>query len=229
MKVQRLRVTFARGDEMKYITHLDVMRFWERALRRAEIPVAYSEGFSPHPQIALAAPLPVGVTSDAELMDVFLETVMTPAAFAERLAPQLPPGVSVIHVEEAGLTLPSLQAEVRAAAYDVDIGTVAAPEAADAVDSLLAAASFPWEHRREDETKNYDLRALIHDIAVEPRDEGVRLKMLLRADNSGSGRPEQVAAALKLPPPHRIHRTRLVLSGASPARDAWRRRGRFAD
>lgn len=229
MKVQRLRVTFARGDEMKYITHLDVMRFWERALRRGEIPVAYSEGFSPHPQIALAAPLPVGVTSDAELMDVFLETVMTPAAFTERLAPQLPPGVSVIHVEEAGLTLPSLQAEVRAAAYDVDIGAVAAPAAADAVDSLLSAASFPWEHKREDETKNYDLRALIHDIAVEPRDEGVRLKMLLRADNSGSGRPEQVAAALRLPAPHRIHRTRLVLSGASPARDAWRRRGRFAD
>lgn len=229
MKVQRLRVTFARGDEMKYITHLDVMRFWERALRRAEIPVAYSEGFSPHPQIALAAPLPVGVTSDAELMDVFLESVMTPAAFAERLEPQLPSGVRVIHVEEAGLTLPSLQAEVRAAAYDVDIGSVAAPAAADAVDSMLAAASFPWEHKREDETKNYDLRALIHDIAVEPRDEGVRLKMLLRADNSGSGRPEQVAAALKLPAPHRIHRTRLVLSGASPARDAWRRRGRFAD
>lgn len=58
MKVQRLRITFARGDEMKYITHLDMMRFWERALRRAGLPVAYSEGFSPHPQIAIAAPSP---------------------------------------------------------------------------------------------------------------------------------------------------------------------------
>ena len=59
MKVQRLRVTFTRGEQVKYITHLDLMRFWERALRRAEIPVAYSEGFSPHPQLALAAPLAV--------------------------------------------------------------------------------------------------------------------------------------------------------------------------
>ena len=71
-KLQRLRVTFTRGEEMKYITHLDLMRFWERALRRAELPVAYSEGFSPHAQIALAAPLPVGTTSDCELMDVFM-------------------------------------------------------------------------------------------------------------------------------------------------------------
>ncbi len=57
MKAQRLRVTFSRGDELRFITHLDVMRFWERALRRANLPVAYSEGFSPHAQISLAAPL----------------------------------------------------------------------------------------------------------------------------------------------------------------------------
>ena len=61
---------------MKYITHLDMMRFWERALRRADVPLAYSEGFSPHAQISLAAPLAVGTTSEAELMDVFLAEPM---------------------------------------------------------------------------------------------------------------------------------------------------------
>jgi radical SAM-linked protein len=229
MKVQRLRVTFTRGEEMKYISHLDVMRFWERALRRAEIPVAYSEGFSPHPQIALAAPLPVGVTSDAELMDVSLESVMTPAGFVERLTPQLPAAVRLLRVEEAGLNLPSLQAEVRAAEYEVDIETAPERDVPGAVADLLAAETFPWEHKREDEMKTYDLRALIHDITVRRCERGVRLKMLLRADNTGSGRPEQVAAALGLPQPRRIHRTRLVLSGASPAREAWRKRGRFID
>ncbi|MEX2226659.1 MAG: TIGR03936 family radical SAM-associated protein [Dehalococcoidia bacterium] len=228
MKAQRLRVTFTRGDEMKYITHLDLMRFWERVLRRAEIPVFYSEGFSPHPQIALAAPLPVGVTSDAELMDVFLETVMLPRAFSERVTPQLTVAVQILRVEEAGLTLPSLQAEVRAAAYDVDIDAPLDAAVARAVEELLAAETFPWEHKRDEETKAYDLRALIHDITVEPGDGGLRLRMLLRADNTGSGRPEQVAAALGLPQPHRIHRTKLVLAGASAARDAWRKRGRFA-
>jgi radical SAM-linked protein len=228
MKAQRLRVTFTRGEEMKYITHLDVMRFWERALRRAGIPVAYSEGFSPHPQIALAIPLAVGVTSDAELMDVFLDSVMTPAQFRERVTVELPAGVRIKSVEEAGLNLPSLQADVRAAEYLVDIDAPADANAHRAIDELLALDTLAWEHRRDDETKTYDLRALIHDIRIEPHEGALRLRMLLRADNSGAGRPEQVVAALGLPQPHRIHRTKIVLSGASPAREAWRKRGRFA-
>jgi radical SAM-linked protein len=229
MKAQRLRVTFTRGEEVKYVTHLDLMRFWERALRRAEIPVAYSEGFSPHPQIAMAAPLPVGVTSEGELMDVFLERVMTPRALVDQITPELPPAVRIVRVEEVGLTLPSLQAEVRAAEYDVDIESNDAAGTRNAVDALLAAETLPWEHKRDDETKAYDLRALIHDITVTQCEGSLRLTMLLRADNSGSGRPEQVVMALGMSAPSRIHRTKLLLSGASPARDAWRKRGRFID
>src|SRR5438105_3409937 len=97
------------------------MRFWERALRRAEVDVAYSEGFSPHPQISLAAPLPVGVTSRGELMDVFLATRSTPEAFMRALAPQLPPGLTVDSVVEVELGLPSIQSQMRAAEYEVPL------------------------------------------------------------------------------------------------------------
>ncbi|PIW40369.1 MAG: hypothetical protein COW22_02130, partial [Chloroflexi bacterium CG15_BIG_FIL_POST_REV_8_21_14_020_46_15] len=76
--MQRLRVRFGRGEEVKFIAHLDIVRFWERAFRRAEIPLAYSQGFTPHPRISLAAPLPVGVTSEFELMDVWLKQWMPP-------------------------------------------------------------------------------------------------------------------------------------------------------
>ena len=79
----RLRVRFGRGPEVKFISHLDVMRFWERAFRRARIPLAYSEGFSPHPRISLAAPLPVGVTSEAELMDVMVSRWISPQWFTD--------------------------------------------------------------------------------------------------------------------------------------------------
>jgi radical SAM-linked protein len=227
MKVQRLRVTFMRGDEMKYITHLDVMRFWERTLRRAEVPVAYSEGFSPHAQISLAAPLPVGTTSEAELMDVFLSEPMTPKAFIERVTPQLPGGASIRGVEEAGLTLPALQADVRFAEYEVEVQAGDADVDA-AIAGFLAAESVPWEHKRDEEIRSYDIRALVDNVAVVAREGGsVRLRMRLRNDNTGSGRPEQVAAALGLPAPGRIHRTKLVLAGTSPSRDAWRKRGRF--
>jgi radical SAM-linked protein len=247
MKVQRLRVTFARGEEMKYITHLDLMRFWERALRRAGLPLAYSEGFSPHAQIALAAPLPVGTTSDAELMDVFMAERIAPKTLMQELAPQLPAGISIISAEEAGMALPALQADVRFAEYVVDVAAARCDRDVEAggwkvedgtdvsvaVERFRAAESIPWEHKREDEVKSYDIRSQVEEIELIARDgEAVRLRLRLKNDSSGSGRPEQVIAALGLPAPTRIHRTKLILAGASPSREAWRKRaqtgGRFA-
>ncbi len=73
-RVQRLYLTYACDDAVKYISHLDLMRVWERVLRRAGVPVVYSEGFSPHPRIAMAAPLAVGVSSEAERIDIVLHT-----------------------------------------------------------------------------------------------------------------------------------------------------------
>ena len=229
MKVQRLRVTFSRGEELKYITHLDMMRFWERALRRAGIPMSYSEGFSPHPQIALAAPLAVGVTGESELLDVFLERAMKPADFIEAVAPQLPAGIAVTRAEEVGLALPSMQAELKAAEYIV---AVAQPEptARDAVAHFMAQQHVPWEHQREDQVRSYDIREMVYEMDVAASDEAATsLRMLLKSDSSGSGRPEQVALALGLGQPVRIHRRRLVLASASRARTAWRTRGRFAE
>ena len=230
MKTQRLRVTFTRGEEMKYVTHLDMMRFWERALRRAEVPVTHSEGFSPHPQIQLAAPLAVGVTSDCELMDVFLDERMTPRAFIDAIAPQVPPSIAVTAAREVGMALPSLQADVRAAEYEVDAPAAADVDVDAAIASMLAAESIPWQHKREEEVKSYDLRPLVMEVeALECRDASVRLRMLLRNDSTlGAGRPEQVALALGLGMPSRIHRTRLVLADRSPAREAYRKAGRYA-
>jgi radical SAM-linked protein len=227
-KVQRLRITFTRGDELKYITPLDMMRFWERALRRAGLPVAYSEGFTPHPQISLATPLAVGTTSEAELMDVYLSEHVPSKRFLSQLAKQLPAGVTAVAAEEVGLSLPAVQADVRFAEYDVDVEGATEDDARAKAEAFLAKPSVPWEHKREKETRAYDIRALVETIDVAPRDRGVRLHMRLRSDNAGAGRPEQVVAALGQPAPSRIHRTKLVLAQRSPALEAWRKRGRFA-
>ena len=225
MKTQRLRITFSRGEEMKYITHLDMMRFWERALRRAHLPVAYSEGFSPHPQIAIAAPLAVGTTSDAELMDVFMSEAVTPRRVIADLSAQLTAGVGVRSVEEVGLTLPAMQAEVRFAEYEVDV--TASADVGTAVAAFLAADTISWEQKREDETRTYDIRAQVETIEVLGESEGfARLRMYVKNDNTGSGRPEQIVTALGLGTASRIHRTRLVLTNSSPSRDAWRKHGR---
>jgi radical SAM-linked protein len=213
-KVQRLRVTYARGPQLRFVSHLDMMRFWERALRRAKLPVSYSEGFTPHAQIALGAPLSVGMTGRAELLDVFLHEVVSPEEFRGRLQQQVPAGVALQSVSELSLAWPAIQAQLRSAEYEIALRSEADVEAAAArIDALLASESFPWEHRREKDTKRYDLRPLVMDLRLERRGESSFMIAHLRAEEAATGRPDQLAAALGLA--HAvaaIERVRLVLA-----------------
>ncbi|MDP2931837.1 MAG: TIGR03936 family radical SAM-associated protein [Chloroflexota bacterium] len=119
--MQRLRVKFARGEKLKFISHLDIMRLWLRAFNRAELPLAYSEGFNPHPRLSLAVPLPIGVTSEAELMDIYCARWVSPHSFTSAVDRQLPPGVSILQVFAVAPNLPSLQSLVGFAEYKVDL------------------------------------------------------------------------------------------------------------
>ena len=213
--MQRLRVSFSRGDELKFLSHLDLMRLWERAFRRASIALAYSEGFTPHPRIALAAPLSVGMTSQAELMDVVLSRWLSPQAFTSQITEQLPRGMMLLDTKPVGLNEPSLQAQVRLAEYHVEIETdMKAGEMKAAIQSLLAAKELPWQHQRDTGVHHYDLRPLIDEVwLIDHHNCLFTLGMRLRCSPSGAGRPEQVTKALGLPQhPGSIHRTRLILN-----------------
>jgi len=212
--MQRVRIKFTREEAVKYISHLDVMRLWQRAFVRAGVDLAYSEGFNPRPKMSLAAPLALGVTSQAELMDITLSRWTSPPAFRAAVERQLPQGVHIREVLAVAPTLPSLQSQVRLAEYSVTVATGKTPEAVQAtIDALLAKETLPWEHRRDTGPRRYDLRALIDDLWVgERRENAQEIGMLLRCDSHGSGRPEQVAAALGFEDyPLAIHRTRLIL------------------
>jgi radical SAM-linked protein len=213
--MQRLRLKFSRGEELKFLSHLDLMRLWERALRRAGLPLAYSEGFSPHPQIALAAPLSVGVTSQAELMDVSLSRWVSPQSFVAQVGEQLPSGIDLLEAWPVGLEVPSLQSQVRFIEYRVEVVVEQGREEVEsALKSLLAAKELPWHHFRDTGARHYDLRALVDDLwLIECRDPLCVLGMRLRCDEKGAGRPEQVTKALGLSRhPESIHRTKLILS-----------------
>jgi radical SAM-linked protein len=213
-RMQRLRLKFSRGEEIKYISHLDLMRCWERALRRAEIPLAYSEGFTPHPRISLAAPLPLGVTSEAELMDITLKKSLSPYFLIQTLRKQLPPGMDILEVQQIPLLTPSLQSQVRYAEYRVVVkASQSVGEMQTAITSLLQAGRLPWQHLRDTGPRYYDLRALIKHIwLVSSADSTFTLGMRLRCDPQGTGRPEQVSQALGLiEHPYSIHRIKLIL------------------
>lgn len=212
--MQRLRIRLSRGQEVKFISHLDIIRLWTRALRRAQIPLAYSEGFSPHPRMSLAAPLPVGVTSEAELMDIVVTGLVSPHWLANAASQQLPPGIGIVGVYPVALTMPSLQSQVRYAEYRVEVATDRPAQDVDAaVAALLAAEHLPWQHQRDTGWRSYDIRALIDTLwLVDWQSDSCTIGMRLRCGSSGSGRPEQVASALGFSHyPQSIHRTRLIL------------------
>jgi len=212
--MQRLRIRFSRGEEIKYISHLDLIRLWQRALNRAGIPLTYSRGFNPHPQISMALALAMGVTSEAELMDIYVDKFISPHAFTAAMEPELPHGIAIGGVYNTPLNMASLQSQVRQAEYTVTIST---GKQKDEIESLLNAMldkeTLPWQHQRDTGPKKYDIRALIEDLWLMDWRSGIAtIGMRLRCDNTGSGRPEQVAAALGFEKfPESIHRSKLIL------------------
>ena len=209
--MQRLRIKFSRGEEVKFISHLDIMRLWQRVLQRAGMPLACSEGFNPRPRISLAAPLPIGVTSEAELMDIFCTRWVSPHFFTTAVSQQLPPGIQIQQVYPIALTMPSLQSQVRHAEYKVEVETEE-KDIESKLTSLLSVKHLPWQHQRDTGTRSYDLRALIDDLWLISHHPYCTMGMRLRCDSSGSGRPEQVTAALGFTPyPRSMHRTKLIL------------------
>ncbi len=212
---QRVMVTFSRGDELKYIAHLDMMRLWHRALRRAGMPLAYSQGFNPQPRVSIASPLAVGITSESELIDVFFLQRVTLDFFARALAEQLPRGIEILDIKDVWPKLPSLQSQLRFAEYQVGVVSALNSEEVNAsIKSLLKKETLFWQHSRGNKVHKYDLRALIDDLWVAEKEaDCYTLGMRLANDSNGSGRPDQVLIALGFTTlAQSIHRTRLITS-----------------
>jgi radical SAM-linked protein len=216
--MQRLRIKFSRREEIKFISHLDIVRLWQRAFNRAGIQIAYSSGFTPHPRISLAAPLPLGVTSESELMDIVCLKGVAPHFFVSAVNRQLPDGISADKVYPIGIDLPSLQSQLIKAEYSVSVNIEDGPEDINkAINDLLSLEHLEWQHLRDTGFKKYDLRALIDDIKVLDWEKPLgTLWMRLLCGSKGSGRPEQVTAALGFTQrPESIHRTQLIMQSPS--------------
>jgi radical SAM-linked protein len=209
---QRFRLRFAKGEALKYISHLDLARTWERVFRRAGLPVAYSRGFNPRPRFQIAAALPVGVTGWAEYLDVWLTVPVTCEEALSRLQPALPLGLEVLDIEEVELRAPALQSQVRAADYRAVVQS-REPLAAvrTRVEALLDASTVLRKRHHKGRLRAYDLRPLVKGVTVEPGQTGeLVLSMRLQASPEGAGRPDAVLEALGLSlAPHTVERTNL--------------------
>jgi radical SAM-linked protein len=218
--VQRLRIRYAVEGPMRYVSVLDQGRIWERLLRRADIPLAYTQGYNPRPRLQLGTALPVGYGSDCEFIDLFLSAPMTPEALANAIASQLPPGLEVHAVQEVPLKAAAIESQVREACYEVRVWTddISADDPGAriqrVIDTLLARSEIPRQRHKKGRLADYDLRPLILDIHYHLQHDSCHLLIMrLRAGPQGSGRPEEVLDELGLADGrYRIQRRELILA-----------------
>ena len=161
----RIRITFAKQGALRYTGQLDLHKLWERAARRAGLPLAYSQGFHPQPKINIAAALPLGFSSRCEVMDLKLEQEIPLDGLEEKLQQTLPTGIQVLNVESADERAPALQTQVVASEYEVTLTeSVDGSELKRKVDSVMESESIIRERRG----KKYDLRPLIESLSLPP-------------------------------------------------------------
>ncbi len=228
MSAQRIRVWFTKGERVQYISHLDVLRFWERAIRRAGLPLTYSQGFTPHPKLAFASPLPLGFTAEREVMDVTLDDRVPVEEFMARLAVEATGDLAVIAAKEVAVSSPPPQAAMLWADYRVTLAGIEPAEADRAIESFMQLGSLPWREERGERVREYDLRQATARLSARPLDAGVELTIRLRSDQDLTARPEAVLAALFAGARTiNISRTGIVLDERSQARDLWRRYGQY--
>jgi len=135
----KVRLRFSKLGRIRWTSHRDVARLWERALRRAGIPVAYSAGFSPHPLLSFGLALPTGCESTAEYLDVSLARALDPAEVVDRLGPVLVPGLAVVGATALADGAASLQEEVSSCTWEIDVPDVSPVVVSEVSARLLAA------------------------------------------------------------------------------------------
>lgn len=201
---------------MRYIGHLDLARALARAVNRARLPVAYTQGFNRQPRLSLAAALPLGYTSDAELADIWLLEAMSPDEVQTQLASKLPPGIALHRIDDIPLNAPSLQQQLAESSYEVAfLDPVDQERLAAEVDRVLSAETLMRERKKDKQKPQvYDLRPLILDLAVAREVEGSPvLAMRLRQTAGQFGRPDEVLRELGFDPlDTRVNRVAIGLS-----------------
>jgi len=210
----RIRITFAKQGALRYTSHLDLHKLWERAARRAELPLAYSQGFHPQPKMNIAAALPLGFSSRCEVLDMRLEHEIPLEGLREKLQQTLPTGIQVSVVESVDEKLPALQTQVASAEYDV---TLTEPVDGSELERKVASIMESESIIRERRGKTYDLRPLIEELSLtalpEGEGQGVRVFMRLAAREGATGRPEEVLDILGIAfEGTRIERTQLIFA-----------------
>lgn len=201
---QQLIIRFTKKGDIRFISHHDLMRVFERAFRRAHIPIAFRGAFNPRPRISLPCPITVGFEGDNEVLVCELERWVSPPKVARALSSELPPGLEILEIYAVPTKLSPV---VESVTYEVLLGN-ATPPTDYAIQKLLSRRQIWVERRTDKRVRIIDIRPFVKDIVTEKD----RLIIHLLFSPKGSARPEEVTCELGLaepnePFPYEIRRT----------------------
>lgn len=191
--MQRLRIRYAKRGRLRFTSHRDVSRAVERAVFRAQIPMAYSSGFHPHPRISYAGASPTGAASEAEYLELGLAERRDPDEVGRSLDAALPDGLDVATVAESpGGSLSDL---LTASAWLIELRGADAAEVGSAVSAFLGTESVPVERMTKKGLRTFDCRAAVVALEVSETDAGPALALVLR-HTVPAVRPDDVLTGL---------------------------------
>jgi radical SAM-linked protein len=191
--VQRLRVRYAKRGRLRFTSHRDFSRAFERAVFRARVPMAYSSGFNPHPRISYAGAAPTGSASEAEYLEIGLAEVVDPDRIRAALEEALPDGLDVLEVVASpGGSLADL---LEGSHWRIDLPEAEPEEAAAATAAFLGTESVQVERMTKKGLREFDCRAAVISLTAEAAGEGARLELVLR-HTVPAVRPDDVLTGL---------------------------------
>lgn len=196
----RVRIEFSKGEQVRFLSHLDLMKTFERAIRRAEIPIAFSEGFNPHPKFNFASALAVGVTSDNEYMDIDLKHEVDLKDLLGRFAAAFPPGIEIKQGRFVSEKSPALMAVVNQADYNVVAGTeeqIDQDILENMVTNFMKASEVVVTKRTKKGPRQKNIRPGILEFKGKAAGERAEFFISVRLANEGNVRPEEVVGAFK--------------------------------
>ena len=184
----RLILKFTKGKEVRFVSHLDMLRLFQRAFRRAQLPLAFSQGFNPHPLMSFATALSVGFTSCGEYLDVILMEDISPKKLMDEVNATLPAGVRILKVYDASGSKASLTSVMRSAEYAISVSFAdpIEPERLKAeLDSMLAGGITVLK-KTKGGIKPTDIRPMIKELRVEDCGPG-RAELYMKGVLSAEG------------------------------------------
>ncbi len=193
---QRLYIQFGKHDALIYTSNLDVAKTWERVLRRADLPILYSQGFNTRPRIALASALPLGISSECEILDVSMREPIAIEGLADRIQATSPGGLRIYNIYEVPPRSASLTPRVRSSEYRIHFeDTIDMVNLQARVDKLLGSDTLNKQKEVKGKQVDVNVRSLVYDLRIDSNGD---LLAHLAVGDRGNVRPQEILTEMGL-------------------------------